>query len=316
MVKRSRREGTGSPDPGPIPKRGRQQLSPETTKRRARSNSRGMPLSSHIGPSTSHLNRELHASPETTRLAPNPGAKPAEDPFFPDFPERICFELECDAMPPHTHKGGINCGSDGFLPTAEDYRKAYEELEVQATRDKLYGPRPATSHDNPAAASTLDSSITSTTGPSQKTDTAAEDVTAEDVTAPAESRRLKPPSSRSTSQLRRSLPEIPSEQKRPRRNSSSHIIPPARDLPELTSAQSSSYHDTAYDEQPRGRSIVPVPRPLAPNPGTSIGQPQRTPSGILPTYGMPGGEGMAIRARTETKGEVKGKEVIDLTEDD
>ena len=98
------------------------------------------PLSSYVAPSwddpssqlvgahtLSSMNDDSAVPPITKK-----GRKTGTDKLFPHFPERICFELGCSVMAPHAHNPDDIDYHD--LPSAEEYRKRYEALEVQRVR--------------------------------------------------------------------------------------------------------------------------------------------------------------------------------------
>ena len=104
---------------------------------------RPYPLSSYVAPSWDDPSSQLARPPTLSTmnddsavpLVGKKGRKTGTDKLFPNFPERICFELGCSAMAPHAH----NPDDIGYhdLPSAEEYRKRYEALEVQRVRARI-----------------------------------------------------------------------------------------------------------------------------------------------------------------------------------
>lgn len=220
---------------------------------------RALPLTSYIGPPVTRSSpRKLNPNTKQKNTkAPNaktPKAKshkPARDRFFPSFPEPLCFELGCHSLSPHSHANGQHDGSDGFLPSAEDLRKAYQDLEVGDARRRGLRARPRYA-STPSSSSSIDFSTTDTPRPSQKIRDAAtarhsERLTASlpvskqhHATAPSVSSPLKPPGCRMTSAMRRALPLLPKTPAQPRRKAPSKIVAPKKDLAPSASGGESS----------------------------------------------------------------------------
>ncbi len=200
---------------------------------------RALPLTSYIGPpqtppsSPKTKSKTNHKSPRSCKAK-----SPKLDPFFPSFPEPLCYHLGCHSLSPHTHAHNQHL----LLPTAEMLRKAYEEAEVQEARQWLGKGLRARPRYVSATASSVGLSATNTPRPSQKMRDAAtvrhglrlkgELPIAKQLVgaAPAVSSPLKPPGSRMTGALRRALPVLPKGQQQSRRQPISQIIAPRSDL--------------------------------------------------------------------------------------
>lgn len=202
---------------------------------------KALPLTSYIGPPqtrSSPRNTKPKSSQKTTKSLKAKAPKPAPDPFFPTFPEPLCYHLGCHSLSPHTHAHNQHL----LLPTAETLRKAYEEAEVQEARQWLGKGLRARPRYASATASSVGLSATNTPRPSQKMRDAAtvrhglklkgELPIAKQLVgaAPAVSSPLKPPGARTTGALRRALPVLPKEPQRPRRKATSQLITPKSDL--------------------------------------------------------------------------------------
>ena len=194
-----------------------------------------LPLTSYIGPPLP-LPSSRPPPPKPNHKTPRDrGPKPVPDPFFPSFPEPLCYHLGCHSLSPHTHAHNQHL----LLPTAETLRKAYEDVEVREARQHLgKGLRAKPRY----ASATASCSTTNTHRPSQKMRDAAMvrhglKVKGElpaskqlHTASPAVSSPLKAPGSRMTGALRRALPVLSKEPQRPRRKATSQLIAPKSDL--------------------------------------------------------------------------------------
>jgi hypothetical protein len=228
---------------------------------------KALPLTSYIGPPqtrSSPRNIKPKSSQKTTKSLKAKAPKPAPDPFFPSFPEPLCYHLGCHSLSPHTHAHNQHL----LLPTAEALRKAYEEAEVQEARQWLGKGLRARPRYASATASSVGLSATNTPRPSQKMRDAATvrhglKVKGElpaskqlHTASPAVSSPLKPPGSRMTGALRRALPVLPKGQQQSRKQPISQIIAPRSDLAtgpqKPTSISKPSRMKTRSQKSPQG----------------------------------------------------------------